>query len=378
MIIMEVVNMIDTKNMNLSELSTATRENLESLGYGPGTIQMVNRIWQDLSQFLGGRGETPFQPVYGLEYLHERIGYPECLYRKLTPNERDYIRAVRMLERLRIRDFSPGLIREYLSWLEHDRGCGISTRNQRLAAVRSFFKYVSVEAPENMLLCQKIVNIPYAKKEQAAVCYLTTEEMAKLLRQPDQSSSIGRRDLCFLSLLYDTGARVSEILSLKVRDVHLSTPAKVILYGKGRKLREVPILPNTALHLQQYLTEHKLSAPEKLDRTLFVNRQGNPLTRAGATYILNKYVQMAELDTHVSPHILRHTKAMHLLEAGINIFYIKDLLGHEDISTTEVYAKASIETQRRALEKHSLVMPPATPSWVTNTDTLEWLKALGK
>ena len=282
------------------------------------------------------------------------------------------------IERLRIRDFSPGLIREYLSWLEHNRGCGISTRNQRLAALRSFFKYVSVEVPENMLLCQKIVNIPYAKKEQAAVCYLTTEEMAKLLRQPDQSSGIGRRDLCFLSLLYDTGARVSEILSLKVRDVHLSNPAKVILYGKGRKLREVPILPNTALHLQQYLTEHKLSAPEKLDRTLFVNRQGNPLTRAGATYILNKYVQMAELDTHVSPHILRHTKAMHLLEAGINIFYIKDLLGHEDISTTEVYAKASIETQRRALEKHSLVMPPATPSWVTNIDTLEWLKALGK
>ena len=87
---------------------------------------------------------------------------------------------------------------------------------------------------------------------------------------------------------------------------------------------------------------------------------------------------MAELNTHVSPHVLRHTKAMHLLEAGINIFYIKDFLGHEDISTTEVYAKASIETQRRALEKHSLVLIPATPSWMTNTDTLEWLKALGK
>ena len=93
---------------------------------------------------------------------------------------------------------------------------------------------------------------------------------------------------------------------------------------------------------------------------------------------MDKYVQMAELDTHVSPYVLRHTKAMHLLETGINIFYIKDLLGHEDISTTEVYAKANIETQRRALEKHSLIMPPATPSWVTNTDTLEWLKALGK
>ena len=97
MIIMEVVNMIDTKNMNLNELSTATRENLKSLDYGLRTIQMVNSIWKDLSQFLGSRSETSFQPVYGLEYLHERIGYPECLYRKLTPNERDYIRAVRML-----------------------------------------------------------------------------------------------------------------------------------------------------------------------------------------------------------------------------------------------------------------------------------------
>lgn len=282
------------------------------------------------------------------------------------------------VESLRIQDFSPGLIREYLVWLEQDRCCGISSRNQRLAALRAFFKYVEVEKPEHMLLCQKIINIPYTKQEKATVQYLSTEEMTSILEQPDQSSSTSRRDLCFLSLLYDTGARISEILSLKVRDVHLSNPAKVILYGKGRKLREVPLLPNTVLHLQQYVTEHSLSVPERLDRTFFVNRQGKPLTRAGATYILSKYVQMADLDTHVSPHVLRHTKAMHLLEAGINVFYIKDFLGHEDISTTEVYAKASIETQRRALEKHSLVMPPATPSWVTDTDTLEWLKALGK
>jgi len=132
------------------------------------------------------------------------------------------------------------------------------------------------------------------------------------------------------------------------------------------------------LHLQQYVAEHGLSAPEKLDRTLLGNRQRNPLARAGAAYILNKYVQMAGLDSRVSPHVLRHTKAMHLLEDEINIFYIKDFLGHEDISTTEVYAKVSIETQRHTLEKQSLVMPPATPSWVTNTYTLEWLKSLGK
>ena len=445
--------MIDAKHMNLNELSTATRNNLRALSYGNRTIYMVNSIWRDLEQFLENRSRSPFLPIYGLEYLHERIGYPECLQRKLTPDERDYIRAVRILtsfqetgeipkalkrnrtewyepvrdirnhyiqyceetykthatQRSRIaaadrfmrivvvnkqtawknisartiseyaiQDFSPGLIQEYLSWLSRDRRCGISTRNHRLAALRAFFKYVEVESPQHMLLCQKITNIPYTKKEQASVCYLTTEEMSSILRQPDQSSRIGRRDLCFLSLLYDTGARVSEILSLKVRDIHLSNPAKVILYGKGRKLREVPILPNTVLHLRRYMEEQGLSAPEKLDRPFFLNRQENPLTRAGAAYILNKYVQMAGVSTHVSPHVLRHTKAMHLLEAGINIFYIKDFLGHEDISTTEVYAKASIETQRHALEKYSLVMPPATPSWVTNTDTLEWLKSLGK
>lgn len=282
------------------------------------------------------------------------------------------------INRLKVRDFSPELIRDFLLWLEQERACSISTKNQRLAALRSFFKYVEVECPEHMLLCQQIVNVPYAKKEQAAVNYLTVKEMTNILNQPNQATAAGRRDLCFLSLLYDTGARVSEILNLKARNVRLDDPAKVILYGKGRKLREVPLLPNTALHLERYMQEQRLTAPENLNRVLFVNRQGNPLTRAGATYILQKYVQMADVSGHISPHVFRHTKAMHMLESGINIFYIKDFLGHEDISTTEVYAKASIETQRRALEKHSLVMPPVTPSWVTNTDTLEWLKSLGK
>ncbi len=194
--------------------------------------------------------------------------------------------------------------------------------------------------------------------------YLTLKECTEFLIQPNQATAVGRRDICFLSLLYDTGARVSEILSLKARSVRLDSPAKVILYGKGRKLREVPLLPNTALHLNRYMQEQRLTAPKNLDRVLFVNRQGNPLTRAGAAYILQKYVQMADVSSHVSPHVFRHTKAMHMLESGINIFYIKDFLGHEDIATTEVYAKASIETQRHALEKYSLVMPPATPSWV--------------
>ena len=281
-------------------------------------------------------------------------------------------------ESLGISDFSLDMIQDFLSWLKNERGNSISTRNQRLAAIRAFFRYAEVESPENMLLCQKIIQIPFSKREKPVMNYLSVEEMGEILRQPDQSTAYGRRDLCFLSLLYDTGARVSEILSVRVRDVRLENPAKVILFGKGRKLREVPILSNTAEHLKRYISENHLDMPVKLDRNLFQNHQGRPLTRAGAAYILKKYAAAANVETHVSPHTLRHTKAMHLLEAGVNLFYIKDFLGHEDISTTEVYAKASIETQRAALEKHSIVTAPSTPSWATDADTLEWLKSFGK
>ena len=152
--------MIDTKNMNLNELSTATRENLESLGYGLRTIQMVNSIWKDLSQFLGSRSETSFQPVYGLEYLHERIGYPECLYRKLTPNERDYIRAVRMLTSFQETGTIPeALTRNRDNWSEpvkeirdvYIRYCEEvfkthATQRSRIAAADRFMRIVIVNS----------------------------------------------------------------------------------------------------------------------------------------------------------------------------------------------------------------------------------------
>lgn len=282
------------------------------------------------------------------------------------------------IEHLTIASFSGELVKGFLVWIINDRHCSISTRNQRLAAIHSFFKYVQGECPKEILRCQNILQIPFAKKEKPLVNYLSVDEMTRILNQPDTTTINGRRDLCFLSLLYDTGARVSEITALKVRDVRLSNPPKVTLYGKGRKFREVPILSNTAQHLSQYLTEQRLNVPEKLDHPLFFNKQRGHLSRAGAAYILKKYVVDSEISTHVSPHVLRHTKAMHMLDSGINIFYIKGLLGHEDISTTEVYAKANIETQRAALEKYSVVLPAATPSWAVDGDTLAWLKSFGK
>lgn len=281
---------------------------------------------------------------------------------------------------MNIADFSAKLITGFLDWLVTERGCGLSTRNQRLAVIHSFFRYAQAESPQFLTVCQNILGVPFSKKPKKLMNYLSTAELVSILTQPDMKNSHGRRDMCFLSLLYDTGARVSEIIALKARDVRLENPAKVTLRGKGQKLREVPLLTNTAEHLYNYLNEQHLTTPDKLDYPLFVNRQRKPLTRTGATYILKKYTDAAGVETHVSPHVLRHSKAMHMLESGINIFYIKGVLGHEDISTTEMYAKANVEMKRSALEKHASIIPiaSATPAWANDADMLEWLKSFGK
>jgi site-specific recombinase XerD len=282
------------------------------------------------------------------------------------------------IEKVQMKDFSAKLVTEFLDWITSERKCGISTRNQRLAAIHAFFRYAQVESPQSIAICQSILAVPFSKKTKKLVNYLTVEDMTNVLQQPDTTTVQGRRDMCFLCLLYDTGARVSEITGMKVRDIRLEHPAKATLLGKGNKLREVPLLVNTTQHLQVYINEQRLTTPDKLDNPLFFNRQGKALTRTGATYILKKYIKNSSVETHVSPHTLRHSKAMHLLESGINIFYIKGLLGHEDIATTEVYAKANVEMKRTALEKHASILPVATPSWANNSDTIEWLKNFGK
>ena len=202
--------------------------------------------------------------------------------------------------------------------------------------------------------------------------------MVRILEQPNTEKLQGRRDLCFISLLYDTGARVSEVTALKVRDVRLNNPAKVTFLGKGRKIREVPLLTITANNLRLYLDEQKLVTPDKLDHPLFFNRQRNHLSRTGASYILKKYTNAADIEKRVSPHVLRHSKAMHLLESGTNIFYIKGVLGHEDIATTEIYAKANIEIQRKALEKNAEIVPLISENIEYDQDTIEWLKSFGR
>jgi site-specific recombinase XerD len=287
------------------------------------------------------------------------------------------IKSMRV-EKIKMADFSASLVTGFLDWLVAERSCSLSTQNQRLAAIHALFRYAQTESPQSLVICQAILGVPFAKKPKKLMNYLSVDEMTGILSQPDLTTANGRRDMCFLCLLYDTGARVSEIIELKVRNVRLEHPAKATLFGKGSKMREVPLLENTTRHLSEYLKEQRLTTSDKLDHPLFFNRQRKALTRTGATYILKKYTSAAGVETHVSPHVLRHSKAMHLLESGINIFYIKGLLGHEDIATTEVYAKANVEMKRTALEKHATLIPATTPAHALDGDTIEWLKSFGK
>jgi site-specific recombinase XerD len=278
------------------------------------------------------------------------------------------------------------IVEQFLLWLESDRACSASTRNNRLAALHAFYRYLQIEMPHLLNRCQEILSIPYKKTEKKVMSYLTLDGMKALLAQPDTSTAAGRRDLTMLSLLYDTGAWVQELVDLKMDDVRLSSPTVIRLTGKGRKSRLVPIMTPTEKLLRQYLDEHYKDYPTNGGYPLFCNRVGKKLTRAGVTYILDKYLSQAKTNSEatlpesISPHCLRHSKAMHLLQSGVNLVYIRDLLGHADVSTTEVYARADEHFKRKALE---LAYPSLTPvsettSWQKDDDLLDWLKNLGK
>ncbi len=289
-------------------------------------------------------------------------------------------------QKLTLEQVDRHLIENFLHWLETDRGCSAGTRNNRLAAIHAFYRYLQFEAPHLLARCQEILSIPNKRAEKKVVSYLTLDEVQTLLAQPDPNTSAGRRDLAMLALLYDTGARVQELADLKFEDVRLSSPTVIRLTGKGGKSRFVPIMAPTEKLLRTYLEEHDSRFSLHGGFPLFRNRDGKKLTRAGIAYILSKYVKSAQqlgaipAQMTISPHVLRHSKAMHLLQSGVNLIYIRDLLGHADVSTTEIYARADEHFKRHALTMAypSPTPEPETPVWQKDSDLLNWLKNLGR
>jgi integrase/recombinase XerD len=287
------------------------------------------------------------------------------------------------IEKMQLVDISDTLIYDFLEWLIKERGCSVSTINQRIACIHSFFRYVQLQQPGAVLQCGKILLIPIRKKPQPLISYLSADQTRLLLSQPGTSSRKSRRDIVLLNLLYDTGARVQELCDLKISSLRLTAPAQISLFGKGRKTRFVPLMDNTVKLLEMYLNERRLNAPDKIDHPLFFSSNGSKLTRAGVSYILAKYISAARLidpsiPEKVTPHMLRHSKAMHLLQAGVHVVYIRDILGHENISTTAYYAKADLQMKRLALSKTDTSKNFDSPFWVKDDNLLDWLNNLGK
>jgi len=281
-------------------------------------------------------------------------------------------------EKVKISKVDKSMIEEFLLWLEVSRKNSIATRNQRLAAIHAFFRYLQGQKPEYMFHSQRILSIPTKKAPQKVISYFSEDGVKQLLAGPDVSSISGRRDLTLLSTLYDTGARVQELADLTVRSIRLESPAIVCITGKGRKTRHVPIMGQTAKLLSMYLDEQNLTSPDKSEHPLFFNSRGEKLTRQGIAYILKKYAEAFDFKDS-SPHRLRHAKAMHMTQADINPIFIRDFLGHTHLKTTEIYSKTNTEMKRKALEKmDNTIVPASVESWNQNEGLIGWLTKLGR
>jgi site-specific recombinase XerD len=284
-------------------------------------------------------------------------------------------------EKITLSDFNMEFVSEFLLWLEKNRKCSASTRNIRLSALRAFAQYVGTRKPEYVFEYQRLLSLRFKKEPTPTLPHLSPDLVKLIISQTDVHRVYGRRDRVILSLMYDSGARVQEICDMCVSDVRLQKPYTVKLTGKGEKTRAVPIMENTASLLSQYYAEHNLNAATKGDYPLFNNHQRQKLTRAGVAYILKKYCDKArilnpELPNHISPHVLRHSKAMHLLQAGVNLIYIRDFLGHVNVETTEVYAKADTEMRRKSIEKAHIRIDATLPAWTDDKSLMEMLVSL--
>ncbi len=284
-------------------------------------------------------------------------------------------------ERLTLDLIDVDMIAGLLAWLRTERHNSTSTCNQRLAAISSFFRWLQTQDPARMACCQDVLQIPSSKHDQPAIAHLTVEQTRLLLALPDRRTRQGRRDATLLATVYDTAARVQETADLTVRDIRLEGPAMVALTGKGRKTRHVPIDANTAALLAAYLAERHLDRAGHDDRPVFFNQHHAKLSRGGIAWILRKYQAQAAdptlTDAQLSPHVLRHSRAIHLYDAGVPLPYIRDILGHVDLSTTEIYARASTEAKRKALEAvYDQVVSAELTEWNQDPELLSWLTNL--
>jgi integrase/recombinase XerD len=288
----------------------------------------------------------------------------------------------RPVSSLDLKDLKHHEIKAFLIYLERDRKNGVSTRNIRLAAFHSFFRFVAAQHPDRLEHAQRILGIPFKKTGARVVDYLEYEEIQEILSVVDKNTCKGRRDYVLLVTMFNTGARVQEILDLKACDLQLTKPFQLQLMGKGRKQRCCPIWPQTAQLLRQLCME--LNVDLISEERVFRNCRGAPLSRFGVRYILKVCLKHAQKSTdslcskRLHPHSMRHSTAIALLKSGVDLTTISQWLGHSDPKTTNRYATIDLEMKRKAIESVRPVtsQEACSQSWDCDNTIMKWLESL--
>ena len=315
--------------------------------------------------------------------LHTLRSYLDALLLLLRYMAQDTRRRIEALE---LDDFTAERVTRFLRHLETQRHNGIATRNARLAALHTFARFLITSYPEGMANYQHVLGIPFKRgAQQVPIDYLELSEVEALLGNINQTAAAGRRDYALFALMFNTGARVQEILNLKVRDVRFDPPHQVRLLGKGNKVRLCPIWPRTAKLLQELTSSTSSASDDPADVYVFQNRRGEPLTRFGVRYLLRKHLPKrlaggsSGLSKRLHPHSLRHTTAVYLLKSGVDVATISQWLGHATLNTTMRYARADMDLKRQALSQvfpETLGAPKGGRVRLDGTEITAWLKRL--
>jgi site-specific recombinase XerD len=290
------------------------------------------------------------------------------------------------VEHLGIADLSADRVKRFLSFLEAERHNGIATRNARLAAIHVLARFLAAEHPECLGTLQPVLAIEFKRGAPIRpIEYLETGELDALLHSIDRTRPDGRRDYALFALLFNTGARVQEVLNLRQSDLRLDPPCQVRLVGKGNKVRLCPIWPATAQVLRQHLAQIRPNSERPIDPILFANARGRPLTRFGVRYLLSKYVTAASRtavslrEKRIHPHSIRHSTGVCLLKSGIDFATISQWLGHASLNTTMRYARADIDLKRQALQQvfpEVLAPPRGGRLRMQGNELIGWLRGL--
>jgi site-specific recombinase XerD len=284
--------------------------------------------------------------------------------------------------RLQVELLTPERVMAYLQYLETERKNTASTRNVRLSAIHSFMRFLGLNFPEHLAQAQRLISVPFKRTGTREIHHLEFSEIQTILRNIDLNSSDGYRDFVLLSFLFNTGARVSEVVGLQACDLRLAAPATVLLRGKGRKERVCPLWLETARTLQHHLERQNTALHEA--HNVFLNHRGQPLTRFGIRLILKKRLRQVApklpslKEKRIHPHSLRHSTAIHLLRSGVDLVTIANWLGHVSVNTTNKYLTIDLEAKRAALAKTKPILAHGhrCGRWRTDRNLIEWLESL--